>query len=1122
MLAAVQTKRFKSLAGTQTVDLSALGGTSIVCVFGRNGCGKSCLVDAIAFALGAPAKQLRVMRLDELITHGATKRSTSVAATLHDGLSIRRKVVEGAGQSTYAMRTGDSAVYVACSADAVRSALQMRGINMAVQDRFIIRQANTIAVAQYTPLELLAFCEHIIGTTSYRQEIEALQGKIDGDTDALAALEAATVDLQTRQDRLQPLVDQFLEWTHAWGHLEDRQMALAAQEQDVLHTLVTHLETHESDALKRRAELTASDASDAVSEGELQGMLAQHERALGDANDRRRVLARKRTQAASKLAQVRADLVVLARDADAASTASDRVAKKLQRATASKAKCLRDVDDAEAVVSTLRAEQAELPEAADTTSSAAVVEWVERKAECRAALDRSVATLARLEAEKAALTEAQDLSQRAVASTIKALHEAALHQTYVAKNLAAAQERLSLAQNELINSDTTLRTLEHERWQVQEAAHEASSDGFRRAVAVLQRQLGGDAVYGVLCDLATVDPCHAAAVNSVLQRHLKVVVVRSRDVGLAIVAHFRTNRLGRVTCAIVDEVAGSCADDAPDAVCRLVACDDAVRPIFHKYCQSWSVVATSEEALAHPRTKNANYVTRDGNLFRSDGEIRVTARNGASAWRIQSSAERAPVASDPPLQKELCRLAGLVNAARKTRSVLEASQISMLADVQQLDSALTTAKTSVTTLERTLEGRRADVLRHEMQLTRLGQLLNVALVDRDRWTQALRQLDAKICMAAPDHALIERRHACATRLLQAERHQEHVVSELEALPRCIAALEAQQVLWSDKSSAIASRKATLLDRLEALTVAMDEAEACCAAQRTAAEASRSALAATRAEMDCLAQRRKTLNQELSRVRASVAQIRVDMDTYRHRLGPCADREASMTFLEAKESWADVVATRTRLYETRRLLEQEKATMSKEVLIEAAAVRHELMDTEERAKNLAQAIATTLKARNHLMHQRYVTLTDALATLNVHLPEMYRSLCEDGDCYLGFSLDTTTLFGEGITFHCKPDEQQWRPFGSLSGGQQVLCALSLLLSFQASFVCPVFICDEIDAALDTYNVERLGKLLVAAAAKTQFIVVSHRAEMWNQAHALVGVYSVGREGSAILPCRFPAP
>ncbi|KDO29279.1 hypothetical protein SPRG_05459 [Saprolegnia parasitica CBS 223.65] len=1136
MLAVVRTKRFKSLAGTQTVDLSALGATNVVCIFGRNGCGKSCLVDAIAFALGAPAKHLRVLRLDELITHGATKRSASVVATLCDGLTIRRKVVEGAGQSTYAMRTGDGAAFVACSADAVRSALQMRGINMAVQDRFIIRQANTIAVAQYTPLELLAFCEHIIGTTSYRQEIVVLQHKIDDDMHALAELEAATVDLQTRQDRLQPLVDQFLQWTHAWGHLEERQVALAAQEQDVLHALVAHLETHENDALQRHAQLTASDAADVVAEGELRGMLAQQERTLSDANDGRRMLARKRTQAASKLAHVRAELVVLARDADAASTASNRVAKKLQAATASKTKRLRDVNDAEAVVVTLRAEMAKFPEAADTSSSAAA-EWVERKAECGTALERSVATLTRLEAEKHALTIAQDLSQCAVASTTKELHEATMRQTDVATNVAAAQERLRVAQDELEAIENTLRTLEHERWQVQEATHEASSDVFRRAVAVLQRQLGGDAVYGVLCDLATVDPCHAAAVNSVLQRHLKVVVVRSRDVGLTIAAHFRTHRLGRVTCAIVDEVAGSCADDGPNAVCRLVACDDAVRSIFHKYCRSWSVVASSEEALARPRTKNANYVTRNGDLFRSDGEIQVTARNDASAWRIQSSAERTTVVSDAPLQKELRRLVGLIDAARKTRLVLEASRTEMLGDAQRWQLASTTATTSMMALERALQGHRADVLRHETQRKRLKPLLDAALADRDRWTQALYQLDAKLCLATPDHMLFERHHACATRLSQAERHLEHAFGELEALPRCIAALEAQQALWRDKTNEIASREATLLDRLEAFTVAMDEAEARCADQRTAADAYRSTLATTRAEMDRLAQRRKALAQELARVRARVAQIRADVHDYRRRLCPCADREASMTFLAAKESWTDLVAARTCLDETRRLLEQEKATMSKEVLTEAAVVRHDLTDAQTRAEDLNQVLATTLQARNHLMHQRYVTLTDALTTLNVHLPEMYRSLCEDGDCYLGFSLDTTTLFGEGITFHCKPDAQQWRPFGGLSGGQQVLCALSLLLSFQASFVCPIFICDgtsaianpcassafqRIDAALDTYNVQRLGKLLVAAAAKTQFIVVSHRTEMWNQSNALVGVYSIGHEGSAILPCRFSAP
>ena len=65
----------------------------------------------------------------------------------------------------------------------------------------------------------------------------------------------------------------------------------------------------------------------------------------------------------------------------------------------------------------------------------------------------------------------------------------------------------------------------------------------------------------------------------------------------------------------------------------------------------------------------------------------------------------------------------------------------------------------------------------------------------------------------------------------------------------------------------------------------------------------------------------------------------------------------------------------------------------------------------------------------------------------------------------------------------------------------------------------FIFPEIDASLDTVNVEKLGKLLVSLSRDTQFMVVSHRPEMWTLSSALIGVYGDASGASQIVACRF---
>lgn len=54
----------------------------------------------------------------------------------------------------------------------------------------------------------------------------------------------------------------------------------------------------------------------------------------------------------------------------------------------------------------------------------------------------------------------------------------------------------------------------------------------------------------------------------------------------------------------------------------------------------------------------------------------------------------------------------------------------------------------------------------------------------------------------------------------------------------------------------------------------------------------------------------------------------------------------------------------------------------------------------------------------------------------------------GTAYLSYTLERQLLFTEGVTLHVRPgDAARWRPFASLSGGQQALGALALSLALQ---------------------------------------------------------------------------
>ena len=72
---------------------------------------------------------------------------------------------------------------------------------------------------------------------------------------------------------------------------------------------------------------------------------------------------------------------------------------------------------------------------------------------------------------------------------------------------------------------------------------------------------------------------------------------------------------------------------------------------------------------------------------------------------------------------------------------------------------------------------------------------------------------------------------------------------------------------------------------------------------------------------------------------------------------------------------------------------------------------------------------------------------------------------------------------------------------LSGGQRSLIALSLIMSLLQFKPAPMYILDEIDAALDLSHTQHIGELFKNRFKNSQFIVVSLKDGLFNNANVL---------------------
>ena len=74
----------------------------------------------------------------------------------------------------------------------------------------------------------------------------------------------------------------------------------------------------------------------------------------------------------------------------------------------------------------------------------------------------------------------------------------------------------------------------------------------------------------------------------------------------------------------------------------------------------------------------------------------------------------------------------------------------------------------------------------------------------------------------------------------------------------------------------------------------------------------------------------------------------------------------------------------------------------------------------------------------------------------------------------------------------------------------MTSIALICAIVASNPSPFVIFDEIDAALDEANSERLADILKELAEKTQFLLITHNRVIMHVADVLYGV-TMGQEG-----------
>ncbi|ARP72547.1 chromosome segregation protein SMC [Streptomyces pluripotens] len=115
-------------------------------------------------------------------------------------------------------------------------------------------------------------------------------------------------------------------------------------------------------------------------------------------------------------------------------------------------------------------------------------------------------------------------------------------------------------------------------------------------------------------------------------------------------------------------------------------------------------------------------------------------------------------------------------------------------------------------------------------------------------------------------------------------------------------------------------------------------------------------------------------------------------------------------------------------------------------------------------------------------------------------------------------DPDHMLTTGVDVEARPPGKKVKRLSLLSGGERSLTAVALLVSIFKARPSPFYVMDEVEAALDDTNLQRLIRIMQELQEASQLIVITHQKRTMEVADALYGVSMQGDGVSKVISQR----
>ncbi|MDX3237027.1 chromosome segregation protein SMC [Streptomyces sp. ME03-5709C] len=1046
----------------------------------------------------------------------------------------------------------------------------------------IVGQGQLDSVLHADPMGRRAFIEEAAGVLKHRKRKEKALRKLDAMQANLARVQDLTGELRRQ---LKPLGRQAQVARRAvaiQADLRDARLRLLADDLVALREAL-RAEVADEVALKARRDGVETDLAAAVRrEAQLEEQVRALAPRLADARSTWYGLSQlaERVRGTVGLAEQRVRHATAQPAEDRRGRDPEEMEREAARVRAQEAELTDALEAAQRVLDDTVHHRAELErrlaeeDRALKAAARAIADRREGLARLQGQVNAARSKAGSAEAEIGRLTAARDEARERAESAQEEYEELRARVEGLDADDSELDERLAAAEDEQARADQAhsaareAATAAERRRAAVAARHEALALGLRRKDGTGAVLAAGDRLAGLLgpaAELLTVAPGHEVPVAAALGAAADAVAVAGTSAAAEALRLLRKDDAGRVALL----VAGSTAPLEPVAVppgaraaAALVGGPDELLPAVRRLLRGYVVVdhLADAEALvaAHPLL---TAVTADGDVlgahFAHGGSagapslLEVRAAVDEAAAELEALAGRCEaLAGEQAAAQE--RRAAAARVAEELTQRRRAAEKEKSAVAQQLGRLGGQARAAAGEAERSAAA-----------VGRAEESLAAAMEELEELSVRLGEAEAAPADEEPDTSVRDRlaadgANARQTEMearLQVRTHEERVKglagradgldraarAEREARARA-ARRRARLEYEAQVASAVLKGARALLAHVQVSLGRADE-------ERGAAERAR---AEREAELDTARRVGRELKPELDRLTDSVHRGEVLGAEKRLRIEQLEGRALEEYGVEPEALVAEYgpdqlvppsppaegevlpqdpehPRNRPRPYhrgeQEKRLKAAEKeyqrlGKVNPLALEEFAALEERHQFLSEQLEDLRKTRADLLQVVKEVDERVEQVFTAAYRDTAREFEGVFSRLFPGGEGRLILT-DPENMLTTGVEVEARPPGKKVKRLSLLSGGERSLTAVALLVSIFKARPSPFYVMDEVEAALDDTNLQRLIGIMRELQESSQLIVITHQKRTMEVADALYGVSMQGDGVSKVVSQRLKA-